>query len=386
MNKQNNDMNIFASTAIRCVSCAVNDIHPLFIDISFDWNGFIKFCYAHKILNVVYYGLKRNNVVIPDNFRNIFEENMLHSMLKDAQRDVEIDNLSDEFEKNSIKHMIMKGHIIKKIYPESYLRSMSDVDILVGKDIERASDILIQNGFILKSKEFLHYSFKKENSFSIELHKSLVDESLETLYSYFKTGFEKAKKSEGFNYKYELSNEDFYIFLIAHLAKHYKICGTGIRSIIDVYLYNKTFTTLNWEYICNELKKIGLKDFESNIKELSYKWFSGDFNGNFDSVDDYIISGGVYGNIDNHELNKFILDESQNGKYKYLIRTVFPNKKYMCARYSFLKKAPVFIPIFWIIRIISTLFSKKESVRYRLKGVSGYSSEDEKRFRDVGLK
>lgn len=385
MDKLNSEIYDFASDAINLISCSFDSDKSFSIDEPFDWKGFISFCQKHRILNLVYYGIKSNNINISENIKKLFEENMLHSMMKCAQRDVEIELLSEQFENNKIRHMILKGFVIKNIYPEPYLRSMSDIDILVGDDIDKASDVLLQNGFELKSKEFLHYTFIKENSFAIELHKSLVDESLEKYYKYFKSGFVKAKVSDGFNYKYEFSKEDFYIFMVAHMAKHYSICGTGIRSVCDIYLYNKKFTDIDKDYINKELNKIGLSDFEKKIKNLAIEWFGGYFEGKFDSVGEYIILGGVYGNLDNHELNKFILNDKRTKK-QYILRTIFPDKNYMFARYSFLKKAPVFIPLFWIVRIISTFFKSKGSIRYRLKGVSSYSSKDDNHFSDVGLK
>ncbi len=377
----------FAAVAINALSYAVNGCGCVTVENDFDWDRFMEFCFKHQILNIVYYGLKKADISIPDKIIKFSEEYLLRSMLKEAQRSVENDLLSGDLEKNEIPHMFLKGSVIKNIYPEAYLRSMGDVDILTGEKTDDAAAIAVKHGFTLNSKEFLHYSLSKNNLSQLELHKSLVDESIEKYYKYFGIGFERAKLCDGCKYKYELSDEDFYIFLIAHMAKHYEVFGMGIRSVCDVFVYNKTYKNLDRKYISDELEKIGLTIFENKIKSISENWFSGKFNGDFDAVGEYIISDGVFGSVQNPELNKFIINESESqNKYKYILKNIFPNKEYMCIRYPFLKKLPFLIPIFWIVRIIYTLLKSRVSIRYRLNRVSTYKKEYNKRFEETGLK
>lgn len=387
VNKDSNKNNMLASMALNVISSVLNGTDcPSFAE-NFDWNSFVEFCSNHKILNIVLYGLKGCLLSLPEDVIKIYENNIGFSMIKEAQRAVEIDLLCDDFEKNCIPHMLMKGYVIKNLYPQPFLRSMSDIDILVGDNLKNVAEVMLKHGFTLKGEAFLHDIYTK-NSLAVELHKSLIDESLDEYYSYFGTGFERAKTSEGFSYRYELSKEDFYIFLVTHMAKHYKINGTGIRSICDIYVYNKAYkNVLDYEYIFNELERLNLKKFEEKIRMLADEWFSDSFNGTFDAVGEYIISNGVHGNNDNHELNSFLLNEKkEKGKLAYIIRNIFPDMNYMCLRYEKLKKYPFFLPFYWIKRIISTIFSSRGSIRYRLKGVVESGKNDDERFKQTGLK
>ncbi len=386
MSAELKEINIYASAAIRIISSVFSGNHISSFSYDFDWKSFVSFCSKHKILNLIAYGISNYYGTVPEFISERLNDILLQSMAKEAQRNVEIEALSDSFEKNMIPHMIMKGFVIKNIYPEPYLRSMSDIDILVGDKLDDASEIIKQHGFIFSGEAFLHSIFIKNNNFAVELHKSLIDESIDKYYSYFGIGFDRAVLCDGFNYKYHLSTEDFYIFMIAHLAKHYEHYGTGIRSICDIYIYNEHYKNkMDRNYLSNELNKIGLLKFEEKIKDLSYDWFSGEFSGEFDSVGEYIISGGVYGKFENHELNAFLIDGNESKK-KYIIRTVFPDSDYMKARYGLLKKLPFLLPVFWIVRIISTLFKSSGGIRYRLKGVAKSSDDDYDRFTETGLK
>ena len=83
------------------------------------------------------------------------------------------------------------------------------------------------------------------------------------------------------DYEYRLSDEDFYVFLIAHIAKHYRFGGTGIRSLLDLYVYEKSLTDLDFKYIEGELEKIGLLVFYKKINAITFNWYSGSFDGKF---------------------------------------------------------------------------------------------------------
>ena len=378
----------FAALAIRAAAAVFNNQSFTDFCTDYDWQGFVEFCSKHKILNTVSCAFAESSEILTEKISKTFSDNVMLSMVKEAQRDVEIELLSDAFEENKIPHMIMKGYVIKDLYPQPFQRSMGDVDILVGQNIDKASEVILNHGFKFHGEAFLHDIFKKGDSLYVELHNSLIDESLTDLYDYFGIGFDRAKPKDGFKYKYELSKEDFYIFLVAHMAKHYKISGTGIRSVCDIYIYNSVYENeLDRDYIWAELDKIELKKFEEKIRNLSYEWFSGEFSGEFDSVGEYIISGGVYGNIDNHELNAFLLNkEEKQSRFRYILRTVFPDMTYMQARYPFLQKCPFLLPFYWVRRFLSTLFKSRGSIRYRLKGVVQSDKSDYDRFDETGLR
>jgi hypothetical protein len=66
---------------------------------------------------------------------------------------------------------------------------------------------------------------------------------------YYDDIWTKVSKREGYNYSYCLSDEDFYIYMIYHCAKHFKSGGLGIRMLMDVYVYLNSHQNLDREYI-----------------------------------------------------------------------------------------------------------------------------------------
>lgn len=352
-----------------------------------DWNFFIKFCERHCISNIVAYALNQFNSDVPQDVKNYFDDVIYQSLAKEARLEVEVSELIDCFEKNGIEHMLLKGFVIKNFYPQPDMRSMCDVDILVGTKLDSAMQVLFQHGYKLKERDNLHDCYFKKPFINIELHSSLMDEELADLYKYFRTGFEKAEKLSGFNFRYILQKEDFYIYMLAHLAKHFRRTGSGVRSVADVYVFLLSNPDLDFDYIDSEFEKLGLLMFSRRIRSVAFKWFSRgvvDYN---DPVEEYILSSGTYGSLLNLELNRFLQDNDDNGnfrfkKFLYFKSVVFPDYEYMVARYPQLKTKKFLLPFFWIKRIVYTIFKRKENIRYRLKGVSESKESQREKFSD----
>ena len=174
--------------------------------------------------------------------------------------------------------MPLKGSLLKDLYPKLGMRQMSDNDILCDsgrmKDIY---DILTENGF-----RCVHFgkdnddAYFKDPVYNFEMHRSLFrEEHIGVLYDYFKDVKERLIKDDGNDFGYHFRNEDFYLYMIAHEYKHYTFVGTGVRSLVDTYVFLRKFSSsLDWEYINAELAKLGVADFERSNRELALKVFS----------------------------------------------------------------------------------------------------------------
>ena len=82
------------------------------------------------------------------------------------------------------------------------------------------------------------------------------------------------------SYLYQFTDEDFYIYMVAHAYKHYSIGGTGLRTLIDFYLFlNQKEASMNWSYITEEIKKLSMyrnenvSEFEQQIRSTAKKVF-----------------------------------------------------------------------------------------------------------------
>ncbi|MCR4616230.1 MAG: nucleotidyltransferase family protein [Clostridiales bacterium] len=343
----------------------------------------------HHVTNTVCCGFEKYIDRFPEALANKIADALRFAVYKDTVQQMEGQSISDEFEKNSIKHMILKGSILKDYYPVSYMRSMADLDYVVGKgEREKIKSIMESLGYYLHEDALLHDSYFKRPVMNVEIHEHLIDECYEELNAYFGSGFERAVLDDGFEYRYKFKDEDYFVYIVTHMAKHYYSDGTGIRSIMDTWICLDHFVgSMDFDYCLNELKKIRLLDFYHQAVSLAFKWF-GKIDGvpyeekDVDFVEKYVISNGVYGSGSNSEALDFIRDYNDNsGKLKYYSKVIFPGFSYMSQRYSILKKAPFLLPAFWIVRFFQTISHNKNNIGIRLDGVSDMDEEKFNHFK-----
>ena len=66
---------------------------------------------------------------------------------------------------------------------------------------------------------------------------------------------------------YHFTPEDFYVYLVAHEYKHYVRGGTGLRSLLDVYVFLRRMgDSLDRDYIRRETDKLNITEFETQTE------------------------------------------------------------------------------------------------------------------------
>ncbi len=376
---QNHDKKISAYV-INLVASVINGTQPPEKAESLSWESVADFAKKQSVLNIVSYACEKLKNKPDLQMMKYLREFRMQKIVVEAQQEIEFCDAMDKLESMGVRHMPLKGYIVKSLYPSPDMRTMGDLDILIDEDrCDEVVEAFVSDGFTACASGDLHSNVERGNAY-IEFHRALVNKKHKVLSEYFGKGFERAKLSDSFSYRYELTKEDMYIFLVAHVAKHYRYGGTGIRSILDLYVYRKVCTELNLDYVYDEIEKIGLKVFYEKIEKIADKWFSGAFDSEFDTVSSYIVSGGVYGNENDPLLNTFI-NETQgsikSGKFKKWLITVFPGKELMTTRYPVLKNFIFLLPFFWIVRFFDTLIRTPQNFKKSVKDTTNILKIDD---------
>lgn len=219
-------------------------------------------------------------------------------------------------EKQHVPYMPLKGYYMKRLYPSPLLRSSCDLDVLFPP--ERTAEvkrILAELGFNLVSAGDNHMMHSRGNV-TVEMHYFLGE--VPACPDYYKNVFSKLVHVNGELYKF--TDEDFYIFMIAHICKHFKSGGTGIRSVMDIYVYLTKKTELDIAYIDDELKKLKLSVFEEKMRRLAFCWFGGQTAEGLEKAENFILGSGVYGTTENATAS----GTAQMGKKGFFLRRTFP--------------------------------------------------------------
>jgi hypothetical protein len=224
----------------------------------------------------------------------------------------------------------------------------------------------------------MHDVYKKPPFFDVEMHKVLMSPfSPASVDDYYKKIFPKLIQNPNNEYRYNFTQEDYYVYLVCHAAKHYyQSGGTGIRTLVDFYLYNaQKKAELDREYITGECEKLGLRDFEAAALKLANTIFScSDYtlNETQEFMLNFILDAGTYGVYDNIIKGKINYLNSQknaktNSKIRYLTFRIFPDLRYMRTYYTILNPHPYLLPIVWVYRLFLKTFTNSKNAIKEVK-------------------
>ena len=364
-----------------------------------DWNELINLSRKHKIEGLIYSALNKAELL----------ENIDEDKVKDLKKEVfftgvtQISNMSklekvfNEFSKENVPVIVLKGLVVREYYPQPEQRSMSDADIFVkAKDINKSKKILIDLGYTEIDAEAshhikyiksgypmieLHWHVMKRDGFSDELdlfEDDIWDRTIEV----------KVKGAKVLSLGYE----DLALHLFIHMAAHLAASGFGVRQIADlVLLVEKKGHLIDWTLFINKAEEFGFKKFIIIMFKICNILFSMDIPKEmavykiddeemFESLISTIFDGGVYGKKDmaSNFANQVAFNykgkdsNATIGAIRRYFRFIFPSIETMSDKYSYARKIRILTPIAWIHHLFSGIFRKEynftDKIRFLTKG------------------
>ncbi len=307
---------------------------------------------------------------LPEGVIMRFRPYMFNSTMKTLAQVCTIKELHKQLEAAGIKHQVLKGAILKDIYPAPEMREMSDIDIMIYEEsLDKAEEIFKEMGLTSRVAVKHHVILKKPPFIVLEAHWTLYDQNVDSgQFQYYKNF--RAQLVEGTAYTYDFSKEDFYVYMVSHMAKHFFETGCGVRNVLDVYVYQKAYgSVLNHDYIDAELKKLGLLDFEKHMKKLSEIWLDGQETDEFyNDLFAYMLDCGIYGKGENGVWGQLAKSScnAQADKSGVMRTYFFPPLSYMKEYYPWVKKMPWLLPVGWLVRAVHGLTHKQSKERLRM--------------------
>ena len=327
------------------------------ISAQFNWQKLFAEAKRHNIGAMLYPYAKKAGCPEPliSAWSQIADKALRKELLFNAERSAII----SEFEKAGIKYIPLKGIIIKDYYPRKGMREFTDNDILLeAKALPVATKIMQNKGYESHfNEDYSDCPFYKAPIFNFELHNALFAKNV-PIAKYFKDTWKNAVKDDDNTYGYHMTNEDFYIHVITHFYKHYAICkGAGLKFFADFYYLQRGLIDnkkADITYIKKELSKIGILEFYEKTVEAVKNLFEGDESFFTSEMFHYVLASGAYGTKTQAIANKI----KNKGRVKYWLSRLFPSKGYMVNLHPIIRKAPVLLPFFWIVRLVRAPFTK----------------------------
>ncbi len=357
--------------------CALNNVTP-YIERVQNVNKDMLFdlCQKHSLTSLVYYALTK--IITPEH--KWIEANG-KAVRKNMLLDLEREKILAFMNENGIKHMPLKGIIMKELYPKPGMRQMSDNDIWYDESYSKALEQFMQKlGYtdIVVGKGN-HDNYKRPPVYNFEMHRTLFNKSQEPFYTYYKDINRLLIRDKNSKYGCHFGTEDFYVYMVAHEYRHYSTGGTGLRSIIDCCVYLKKYgNEMKFTYIETETNKLGISDFEEKQRMLCLKLNRMCFNmlyGYEKEMLEYCFSSCAYGNFENKVNNK-LKDFSKDGnitrksKLKYVLSRIFPPMEFYKNYYPFFYRHKLFLPVCFIIRLYKGIFKSRKKIKREISAIN----------------
>lgn len=332
----------------------------------------------HSVANLLYLALK-DDPAFPADLRAAMEALLFNSMRQQVAQEYEAERVFSALEKAGIRFLPMKGIVLRPLYPAPEMRISCDVDLFYDKaERARAGELMVSLGYQSDGADANHEGFVK-GPVSIELHHNLMTH-FPTIDAYYEDLWSRLIPES--DYRFRMSDEDFYIYSTIHTMKHFAVGGTGIRSVLDVFVYLHAKPMLDMAYIERELAGIGLLEFHRTLLTLSEVYFGGqEMPPDMQPVSDYILGSGTYGKFSQFVANTTAV--SKGGRLGYFISRAFPPYRMMAEKHPSLRRFPPALPFYWAGRLLRAAFGRERSLSREVKAANAIGKEEQKRLDGV---
>ena len=281
----------------------------------------ISLANKHDVGHLLVLGLKQNGLIPKD--KKEIEKIMFKAVYRYEQQQLEYAQVCSALESAQIPFIPLKGSVLRDYYPEGWMRTSCDTDILVHReDLERAISYLEQNlQYTLTERDTHDISLFSPTKNHVELHFDLVEEGrANNAINVLRKVWENASLHENSSYWYDMTDEFFYFYHIAHMAKHFESGGCGIRPFIDLVVLDHIDDADKLKR--DELLSAGgLLQFANVARKQSNIWFGGEEADELSTqMQSFILHGGVYGSFDNRVA---LQQKNKGGRIGYLLSRVF---------------------------------------------------------------
>ena len=298
------------------------------------------------------------------------ERDYMVQIPKITNQDFEIKKWLDAADAKGLDCIPLKGFLLRQLYPTPMMRSMTDLDVLV-RNMDRQDVRLWMEGMgytAEQTHELSHHdNYEKRPWMYMELHMHLMkprpgrDELEKKIWS-------RATLLPGYQHIYQMSMEDFYVFHLLHLHKHFMSRGVGLKSVIDIHVFLKAHgASLDREYLNRELDALGIREFGSYMEHLAGVLLGNEpADDNSRLVADYMADCGSFGSNRQYHIIRMAEATGKHGgvgRMRYRLKLVFPGVKEMSKRFPSVSRVPFLLPFYWVANVFRHIFRGKEHQR-----------------------
>lgn len=263
-----------ADALLALLRAALQPEKPLPALDAVDWQGVFKLAVSHRIEGLLLTPALSAEPSAPGDILAVWQQRAMAQMMKQIQITDALHELLSAFESAGLKTAVLKGIVLKALYPEPDMRVMSDADMLISDEqFEAGRTLLGGSGFVAVEDECHDDTFvcESEAGLRVELHRRLFDKKrqgfLAALDETALFPVSKAVRVEACGGEvWSLPPTEHALFLLLHMAKHMIVTGFGLRQVADFALFAERYgSVIEWQRMRGQCEKLSLMTFARSI-------------------------------------------------------------------------------------------------------------------------
>ena len=362
---------------IEVILCALKDKEIPFPPENTDFKKLLKLAKQQEVYSFLAAVLPMS--CLPEETAKKLSDNAKSELVRRIAMNNEQSVLEAALEENGIDYMLLKGSVLKALYPKESMRQMSDVDILYDQTKRDALlAIMKDNGYTLYAWSENSDDFSKKPFYTFEFHRELFFDEY-NFYPDFSFVWENAVAAEGTAHKMCMKTEDIYLHCVAHIYKHHLIGGFGIRFLCDVYLLLSHYPDMDRAYLDEKLAAIGISDFEKLLAATATSLFDEQpLTDEQQALLAHVMQYGLYGEDDagiDVKFAEFTEKYQTHSSLKYLWLRLFPEKEFMLRTYPALATKPYLMGYYYFKRLMTKSVLSGDKAVNELKHIHKINKE-----------
>lgn len=291
-----------------------------------------------------------------------FRERCLKDFYLYAHRDYALETIKSCFEKHDIEYVLLKGSVLRDLYPDKWMRTSCDIDVLIKEEkLERAVSNLEQETDFRYIKRLYHDVSLSTSKVHLELHFS-IKENMDNIDKMLSRAWDYAVQKQG-THQFEFTPEYQIFHVIAHMSYHFVHGGLGIRPYLDLWLLQHK-TSYDENAVREMCEQCGILKFYEECCNLSEVWLSNKEHTSITkALEKYSFEGGVFGNRKNASISEL---RNNKGK-KYYIKRIILKKQSLETIYPKLKNYPALLPYYQVKRWIDAIINQRNKVKNEIR-------------------
>lgn len=286
-----------------------------------------------------------------------FNKELAQTVFRYERLNYDLETIKSVLDEEGIDYIPLKGAEIRKYYPEPWMRTSCDIDVLIKEsDLDKATKALCEKADYKTdgARDFHDLSLFSPSGMHLELHFNIF-ENITKIDAVLGKVWDYAVKVEEGKSCYQMTNEYIVFHNLAHMVYHVLCGGCGIRPFIDLYLLKENLE-IDEKILSKLCSSCGIEQFRKEAEKLLDVWLYGKEHDQMSKrLEQYILGGGLYGN---QEVGVAV-NKKKKGKVGYFLNRIFQPYYMMKEKYPTLKKHKWLLPFYWVKRWFSIIFKGK---------------------------